>query len=92
MICKNRPEQLKRTFALRTHGAVLQRVLQELDIELPVRTMGEYLKRWGFTLQKPMTRAYEQRPEGGGAGVAHRAVPHQHRPVRQGRTDRNPLG
>lgn len=25
--------------------------------------MGEYLKRWGFTPQKPITRAYEQRPE-----------------------------
>ena len=25
--------------------------------------MGEYLKRWGFTSQKPITRAYEQRPE-----------------------------
>jgi transposase len=25
--------------------------------------MGEYLKRWGFTPQRPITRAYEQRPE-----------------------------
>ena len=24
--------------------------------------MGEYLKRWGFTPQKPLKRAYEQRP------------------------------
>jgi transposase len=38
-------------------------VEQEFGILLPVRTMGEYLKRWGFTPQRPITRAYEQRPE-----------------------------
>jgi len=26
---------------------------------LPVRTMGLYLSRWGFTPQKPIRRAYE---------------------------------
>lgn len=30
---------------------------------MPVRTIGHYLKRWGFTPQKPLKRAYEQRPE-----------------------------
>jgi transposase len=28
-----------------------------------VRAVGNYLKRWGFTPQKPIKRAYEQRPE-----------------------------
>ena len=27
---------------------------------MPIRTVGEYLKRWGFTPQKPVKRAYEQ--------------------------------
>jgi hypothetical protein len=27
-----------------------------------VRTIGKYLKRWGFTPQKPMRKAYEQSP------------------------------
>jgi len=63
LICKNRPEQLKMDFALWTRPAVLELVKQEFDIVLPVRTMGEYLKRWGFTPQKPIKRAYEQRPE-----------------------------
>lgn len=63
LICKNRPEQLKLTFALWTRAAVLLLVQQECGIDLPIRTMGEYLKRWGFTPQKPITRAYEQRPE-----------------------------
>lgn len=30
---------------------------------MPVRTVGEYLKRWGFTPQKPIKVAYEQKPE-----------------------------
>ncbi len=38
-------------------------VQQGFGIELPIRTMGEYPKRWGFTPQKPITRVYEQRPE-----------------------------
>ena len=62
LICKNRPEQLKLTFALWSRAAVLLLVRQEFGIELPIRTMGEYLKRWGFTPQKPIKRAYEQRP------------------------------
>lgn len=28
-----------------------------------MRAVGNYLKRWGFTPQKPIKRAYEQRPE-----------------------------
>jgi transposase len=30
---------------------------------LPVRTVGEYLKRWGFTPQKPVKLSYEQHPK-----------------------------
>jgi transposase len=63
LICQNRPEQLKMDFALWTRPAVLALVKQAFDIELPVRTMGEYLRRWGYTPQKPIKRAYEQRPE-----------------------------
>jgi transposase len=62
-ICKHRPEQLQLSFALWTRVAVALLVEQEFGILLPVRTMGEYLKRWGFTPQRPITRAYEQRPE-----------------------------
>ena len=29
---------------------------------VPLQTVGEYLKRWGFTPQKPLKRADEQRP------------------------------
>lgn len=30
---------------------------------MPIRTVGEYLKRWGFTPQKPVKFAYERNPE-----------------------------
>lgn len=31
-------------------------------MKLAIRTVGEYLKRWGFTVQKPKKKACEQRP------------------------------
>lgn len=62
MICEKRPEQLKMDFALWSRAAVCQLIEQEYQIKLPVRTAGEYLKRWGFTPQKPIKRAYEQSP------------------------------
>lgn len=54
------PDQLKLPFALWTRDAVKLLVRQLFDIEMPIRTVGEYLKRWGFTPQKPAKRAYEQ--------------------------------
>jgi transposase len=63
LICDKRPEQMKLDFALWNRIAVSQLIEQEFGLTLPVRTVGEYLKRWGFTPQKPIRRAYEQRPE-----------------------------
>jgi len=62
LICDKTPDQLKLGFALWNRQAVLQLVHHLLGIKLPIRTVGEYLKRWGFTPQKPIKRAYEQRP------------------------------
>lgn len=62
-ICDKRPEQLKMDFALWNRAAVVQLIKQEYDICLSVRGVGNYLKRWGFTPQKPIKRAYEQSPE-----------------------------
>ena len=63
LICDKRPEQLKMDFALWNRGAIRQLIEQECGISMPMRTVGHYLKRWGFTPQKPIRRAYEQRPE-----------------------------
>jgi len=57
------PDQLKLPFALWTRTAVAQLIQRRFGIIMPVRTMGHYLQRWGFTVQKPLKRAYEQRPE-----------------------------
>ena len=47
-----------------TRGAAIGALIQQRSgIRMPVRTIGHYLKRWGFTPQKPLQRAYEQRPE-----------------------------
>jgi transposase len=63
IICEKRPEQLKMDFCLWSRAAVMQLIEQECQIKLLVRTVGKYLKRWGFTPQKPIKKAYEQRPE-----------------------------
>jgi transposase len=63
LICEKRPEQLKMDFALWSRAAVMQLIERECKIELSVRGVGNYLKRWGFTPQKPIKKAYEQRPE-----------------------------
>ena len=54
------PDQLKLPFALWTREAVRQLVAQQFGVDLPIRTMGWYLKRWGFTPQKPVRRSYER--------------------------------
>lgn len=54
------PDQLKLPFALWTRDAVKLLIRQLFGIDMPIRTVGEYLKRWGFTPQKPVKRAYEQ--------------------------------
>ena len=63
LICDKRPEQLKMKFALWTRVAVRALILEEFDIDVTERCVGNYLKRWGFTPQKPIKKAYEQQPK-----------------------------
>jgi len=63
LIIEKRPEQLKMEFALWTRAAVGELIKRECGVKLCVRAVGDYLKRWGFTPQKPIARAYERRPE-----------------------------
>jgi len=62
LIADQMPDQLQLPFALWTRKAVAQLLERRFGLKLPVRTMGEYLKRWGFTPQKPIKKAYEQNP------------------------------
>lgn len=57
------PDQLKFPFALWTRKAVKQLINHLWSIDMPIRTVGEYLKRWGYTPQKPLRRAYKQNPK-----------------------------
>jgi len=57
------PDQLKLPFALWTREAVAGLIEMKFGIKLSKMTIGRYLKRWGFTPQKPAKRAVEQSPE-----------------------------
>ena len=63
LIIGRQPDQLKLPFALWTRDAVAQLIEQKFGIRLSRWTVGRYLKRWGFTPQKPIRRAVEQDPE-----------------------------
>ncbi len=63
MLVDKAPDQLKLPFALWTRDAVRLALKRKFGIDLPLRTITDYLKRWGFTPQKPAKRAYEQDPE-----------------------------
>lgn len=54
------PDQLKMPFMLWAREAVGMLIEQRFGIKLAVRSVGNYLKRWGFTPQKPIKRAYER--------------------------------
>lgn len=56
------PEQLKLSYALWTREAVQQLIVQETGVRIAIRTVGDYLKCWGFTVHKPKKQIYEQRP------------------------------
>ena len=56
------PLALALPHALWSRRAVQQAVRIKFGIDMPIRTVGEYLRRWGFTPQRPARRALEQRP------------------------------
>jgi transposase len=62
MLVDNAPNHLKLPFALWTREAVHKAIKKHFKVDLPLRTITDYLKRWGFTPQKPVKRAYEQNP------------------------------
>lgn len=60
LIRDNCPDQLKLPFALWTREAVQRLIEERFGIQLALRTITDYLARWGFTAQKPVARAYER--------------------------------
>lgn len=57
------PDQLKLPYALWTREAIKRLIKQQYKLDIPLRTVTDYLRRWGFSFQKPAKQAYEQKPE-----------------------------
>ncbi len=57
------PDQVKMPHALWTRAAVAEFIERKFGVRVSVWTAGRYLRRWGFTPQKPLRRAFEQNPE-----------------------------
>ncbi len=57
------PDDLEIDSALWTRRAVQALIEQQCGVEMPIRTVGLYLWRWGYSPQRPLKRAYEQDPE-----------------------------
>lgn len=57
------PDQLKLPFGLWTREAVQQLISDRYGIVLSRWQVGRYLKSWGYTPQKPIRKAFEQKPE-----------------------------
>ena len=62
LIDSQMPQQLGIPSALWTRQAVQELIQQQTGQRLPIRTVGEYLGRWGYTPQKPVRKAYKQVP------------------------------
>jgi len=57
------PDQLKLPLVLWTQEAVAALVERGFGVRVSLMTIGRWLKRWGFTPQKPVRRVWEQNPK-----------------------------
>jgi transposase len=62
-IDNNSPKDLGIAAPLWSRAAVRDLILKQYGIDMPVRTVGEYLKRWGYTAKKPSRHSKDQDPE-----------------------------
>jgi len=62
IIVGDNPKQMSLPFALWNRRAVMELIKQLFHVLMPIRTVGEYLLRWGYTPQRPIKRALEQNP------------------------------
>jgi transposase len=62
-IDEHSPGELGIAAAVWSRKAVRDLIRQEFGIDLPVRTVGEYLKRWGYTAKAPRRHARDQDPD-----------------------------
>jgi transposase len=63
LIARGCPDQYGLSFALWTRQAVRALIARESGVWLSLSVVGDYLRGWGFTAQRPMRRASERRDE-----------------------------
>ena len=63
MLVDKNPEQLKIKGCMWTRDSVKDLIQREYGIDMPIRTVGEYLKRWDLTVQRSAKQAMNQKPE-----------------------------
>src|ERR687889_1045610 len=63
LIIRGCPDQYGLSFALWTRQAVRALIARETGVWLILSEVGDYLRGWGFTAQRPVRRATERRDE-----------------------------
>ena len=62
-VLDKKPEQLKLRGCMWTRKNIAEFIERTCGIDIPLSTLGYYLERWGFSVQRPTRRAYKQNPE-----------------------------
>jgi transposase len=62
-ITDKNPEQLKLKCCMWTRKAIRDYIAREYKINMKLSTLGYYLERWGFSVQRPIKRANKQDAE-----------------------------
>jgi transposase len=60
LIIDHTPDQLKLAFMLWTRQAISDLIMLKYNLYASLRSVTNYLNRWGFTCQRPTKRAYSQ--------------------------------
>ncbi len=60
IIVDKTPEQMRFKECMWTRNNIRQLILEKYGIDIKLSTLGYYLARWGFTMQRPVKRAYKQ--------------------------------
>lgn len=63
IVCQKHPEQEGLPFTLWTREAIQKLIWNKYHIHPALRTLTDYLRQWHMTPQKPVAKAYEQKPE-----------------------------
>lgn len=63
IISDKTPDQLKMPFMLWNINSVKELIANKFNIRLSTPTISRYLKRWGFTPQRPLTRSFSKDPK-----------------------------